>query len=116
MKNGTRFNSNRLVLVNNNGFPFAGQESMDDTAVDYRHNSETEMTDSDHLNTTLVVLASVSLACAAAAIATGSYALWLSRQQTTQKVLTDVNEILKSCQSRMQQLESDVQHRPGREA
>ena len=115
MKNGIHSSLNRLILVNNNGFPFAGQESVDDAAVDYRHGSETEMQDSDNLNTTLVVLASVSLACAAAAIATGSYALWLSRQHSTQKVLTDVNEILKSCQNRMQQLEADVQHRPRRE-
>ncbi len=116
MRNDIHSNQNRLVLVNNSGHPFAGQESVDDTAVDYRHSSESEMPDTDNLNTPLVVLASVSLACAAAAIATGSYALWLSRQHSTQKVLTDVNEILKSCQTRMQQLEADVQHRPGQGA
>lgn len=116
MKNGTHSNPNRLVLVNNNGFPYGGHESVDDATVDYRDNSEGEMKDSDNYNSTLVVLASVSVACAAAAIATGSYALWLSRQQTTRRVLTDVNEILKSCQNRMQQLEADVQRQPGREA
>ena len=63
---------------------------------------------------TFAVFLAVSIACMAAAVATGSYAAWLSRQQAARQALTDVSDILKSCQSRMQQLEAQVERLPGR--
>jgi hypothetical protein len=118
MKNGIHSSENRLVLINSAGQPVEGQDALDGTVVDYRYHSEadTGKPSLDKTNTALLTLMAVSIACTTAAIATGSYAIWLSRQTTAQKTLTDVNEILKSCQSRMQQLEADVQHLPGREA
>ncbi len=114
MKNGIRSNGNRLVLVSSNGQPVEGQETLDDATVDYkdRFDMETLAQEDGSLNTALLILMVVSIACTTAAIATGSYAVWLSRHSSTQKTLTDVNEILKSCQSRMQQLESEVTHLP----
>ena len=118
MKNGTRSNDNKLVMVNSNGRPVDRQDLLDDTAIDYRHPTDTEnsVPDLSKTNTALLTLMAVSIACTTAAIATGSYAIWLSRQTTAQKTLTDVNEILKSCQTRMQQLEADVKYLPEREA
>ena len=54
----------------------------------------------------------VSLGCAVAAVAAGSYALWLTRQQAARETLTDVHDILKSCQDRMQKIEADLNRMP----
>ncbi len=120
MRNGTTSNGNKLVLVNSSGRPVHGQDLVDDAAVDYLSGSETEAPapseDSRKARATLLVFMAVSIACTTAAIATGSYAIWLSRHQAARQALTDVNDILKSCQSRMQQLEADVQRLPTRQA
>lgn len=62
------------------------------------------------------VLLTVSISCAAASVATGSYAVWLARQQAARQALTDVNDILRSCHSRMSELESVLQRLPNRQA
>ncbi len=122
MRNGIHFN--KLTLVDHSlGDPRAadnGQEAIDDAAAyyPYQHASENAaMPDDNHqVKTTLIVFMAVSLACATAAIATGSYAAWLSRHQAARQALTDVNDILRSCQTRMSQLEADVQRLPNRQA
>ena len=57
-----------------------------------------------------VVFAAVSAGCAAAAIATGSYALWLSRRKMTDEALTNVRDILQTCKDRVTQMEEELNH------
>ena len=121
MKNGTRFN--KLVLVVN--APLRGtndtRDSADDPAAyfpylpsseDAANATESSLT----ANKTIFVFLAISATCAAASIASGSYAAWLARHQAARQALTDVNDILKSCQTRMSQLEADMQRLPNRQA
>ena len=116
MRNGSL--SNKLVLVDSAGHPMASQDPDSETSVDYRYEaqSETPIPVDAPLGTrnALLVFMAVSIACTAAAIATGSYAVWLGRRQAAQKAITDVNDLLKTCQTRMRQLETDVQNLPSR--
>ncbi len=64
--------------------------------------------------TQLLTFVIVSAGCAAAAIATGSYALWLSRHQLAGEALTNVRDILKTCQDRVTQMEEELSHLPAR--
>ena len=120
MRNGTTFNANKLVLVNSSGRPMGGSDSVDDAAVDYQSGSDNDANglteDVQKTRVTLLVFMAVSIACTTAAIATGSYAVWLSRHHAARQALTDVDDILRSCQNRMQQLEADVQRLPDRQA
>lgn len=115
MKNGTLFN--KLVMVDSSDRRASNQDGVDDAAVDYPYEAQSEaasaINKTPNAHYTLLIFMAVSIACTTAAIATGSYAIWLSRQQAARQALTDVNDILKSCQSRMQQLEADVQRLPG---
>ena len=61
----------------------------------------------------ILTLFTVSVACATAAIAAGSYAIWLTRQKAARKTLMDVQDILRICQERMHQMEDDLNHLPG---
>jgi hypothetical protein len=114
MRNGSP--SNNLTLVNDNtsGRP----TDMNDSAAYYPYQSENTVfaDESSRAQKTFFVFLAISIACAAATIGTGSYAAWLSRQQVARQTLTDVDEILKSCQSRMVQLEADLQRLPHRQA
>ncbi len=120
MRNGTTSNTNKLVLVSSTDQPVHGQDLVDDAAVARLSGSDNERAaiadDAAKTRVTLLVFLAVSVACTTAAIATGSYTLWLSRHQAARQALTDVNDILKSCQIRMQQLEADVQRLPERKA
>ncbi len=120
MRNGTLSSGNGLVLVNSNGRPVDGLDLVDDAAVDYLSNPDNEAPlvpeDARRTHATLLMFMVVSIACATAAVATGSYAVWLSRHQAARQTLIDVNDILKSCQTRMQQLEADIQRLPERQA
>ena len=60
----------------------------------------------------ILILLTVSLACAAAALVSGSYALWLARQNAARQTLTDVQAILRVCRERMRQMEDDLSHLP----
>ena len=112
MRNGTRFSPGKLVLVNED----SRDADWEDAAADARQPYLTAPDGAGLLKPSpLLILVSVSVACAAAAIVTGSYAFWLARHQAAHQALTDVNDLLKSCQSRMQQLEADVQRLPLRE-
>lgn len=110
MKNGTHFS--KLTLVEND------ENSSDNDPVAYspnRQENETSLSANSNNSRLFFVLLTVSISCAAASVATGSYAVWLARQQAAHQALTDVNEILRSCQSRMSQLESDLQRLPNRQ-
>lgn len=115
MRSDTTFKgSGRLVMVGSDANP----DLWDDAAVDSRdaRAAVADVTeDVQRLGTTIAIMVSISAACAATAVATGTYALWLSRHQVTRRALTDVDDILRSCQSRMQELEADLQRHSGRE-
>ena len=64
----------------------------------------------------LAVFAAVSAGCAAAAIATGSYALWLSRRRIADEALMSVHDLLKTCQDRVSQIEKELSYIPPRSA
>ena len=110
MKNGSRFS--RLTLVE------SSPDNNDDPAAyfPYRPENETPAVTAGSESRLFLVLLTVSISCAAASVATGSYAVWLARQQAAHRALTDVNDILRSCHSRMSQLESDLQRLPNRPA
>jgi hypothetical protein len=102
MKNGTH--SNSLKMVDNSSHEVVQSDPMDDDTLDAAQS----------VRSTLVVLIAVSTICMMAAIASGSYALWLAKRQGAHKALTDVNDILKTCQLRIRQLETEVQQLPER--
>lgn len=115
MKNGTH--SNKLMMVDNSDRGLFISDSMDDAAVDSVYVREQESAALDavqSVHSTLVVLIAVSTICMMAAIASGSYALWLAKKQGTHKSLTDVNDILRTCQMRIRELETEVHQLPGR--
>ncbi len=106
--------SGRLMMIGGDVNP----DLWDDAAVDSREARAAVADAADtvqRLGTTITIMVSISAACAATAVATGAYALWLSRHQATRRTLTDVDDILRSCQSRMQELEADLQRQTGRE-
>ena len=106
MRNGTRFSA------------AAGEATPLDDGDDpaayypYRPDPAVFIDESARAQKTFWVFLTISIACAAATIGTGTYAAWLSRQQAAHQALTDVNDILRSCQSRMSQLEADLQRLP----
>ena len=104
-------------MIDSGGHEIGSPDLMDDAAADYAYarDQDTSVLDAvQSVRSTLVVLTAVSSICMTVAIATGSYAIWLLKQQGTHKILTDVNDILQTCQTRMRQLESEVQQLPGR--
>jgi len=118
MKSGSK--SNKLTLVDNAGAGIGGAEGVEDTEADYYASSVTVSEDGDialellrpaSANQALLFIV-VSAACAAAAVAAGSYAIWLSRQRVARETLTNVQDILKSCQDRMHQMEDDLSRLP----
>ena len=120
MRNGTISKLNKLILIGSNGRPVPGQDSVEEASADYSFGPNVEaplvLDGARKTRVTMLVFMAVSVACTTAAVATGSYAIWLSRHQAASQALIDVNDILKSCQSRMQQLEADVQRLPERQA
>ena len=116
MKNGIHFNKLTLVSAGQADEP---QDGADDAASHHPYEPLLDRALADeaiHVQKTFVVFLSLSFACAAATIATGSYAAWLLRHQAARQALTDVNDILKSCQTRMSQLEAGLQRLPNRQA
>lgn len=110
MKNGSRFS--KLRLIDN-----AAANDLEDSAEDYDMSSVSEDSDTGAesapapTNRALLFIV-VSAACAAAAVAAGSYAIWLSRQRVARETLTNVQDILKICQDRMHQMEDDLHRLP----
>ncbi len=57
----------------------------------------------------LIALAAVSAGCTAAAVATGSYAYWLSRRRMMEgEAYTDVHNLLETCRARVQRMEAEL--------
>ncbi len=108
MRNGIHFKNLTLLDSNQEDDPAAYFPSRPDK-------DEAPALDSQAKNLFLVFV-TLSITCAAATVVTGSYAVWLARQQAAHQALTDVNDILRSCQSRMSQLETDLQRLPHRQA
>jgi hypothetical protein len=54
------------------------------------------------------LFAVVSIACFTAAVAAGSYAIWLSRRKVAREAFTSVSDLLTTCQNRMSQMENDL--------
>ncbi len=113
MRNGTRFSK----LTNFNKLTNAS-EADDDPAAYFAYQPDAEIlpAQGEGAKNLFYVFLTLSITCAAATVATGSYAVWLARQQAAHQALTDVNDILRSCQVRMSQLESDIQRLPNRQA
>ncbi len=114
MKNDTQ--SNKLTLIDRNGAQIGGIDAdRDDIAVEYLvSNSPDKVIVAPAPNTGILILAVTSAAFAAAAVAAGSYAWWLSRQRVAHEALTDVHDLLKTCQDRMSQMEQDLHSLPAR--
>lgn len=109
MKNDTR--SSRLILIDNSGDEIPTRMQLKDTepVIDpsVTENSQTNNVANDLMhNKSLFIV--VSIACAAAAIAAGSYAIWLSKHKETREALSSVNDLLHTCQDRMSQIEQDL--------
>ena len=122
MRNGIRFNSTDMNGMNKNGMNKLklvdnSQETEDDPAAYFPYQPDHEAVPAGGKTKNLfLVFLTLSITCAAATVVTGSYAVWLARQQAAHQALTDVNDILRSCQSRMSQLEGDLQRLPNRQA
>lgn len=115
MRNGTQ--SSKLTLIDGAGKAIGEDADALDPSMEYYAASVTEDGDGGQESapasiSPVLILFTVSLACAAAAIAAGSYALWLSRQKAARQTLTDVQDILRICQDRMHQMEDDLNHLP----
>ena len=117
MRSDTR---SRLTLVDRNGNEVSSQQGEDETAVEYLpepSNQEISLsagrsrTERVHQNQ-LLIFAAVSAGCAAAAVASGSYALWLSRRKIADEALTNVHDILKTCQDRVTRMEAELSQLP----
>ena len=108
MKNGTQ--SNKLTLVDKNGEEIPVKTSVDDLSVEYIPGDSDAKSESraNSVLTNKVLFVVVSVACATAAIAAGSYAVWLSRRKVAQEALTNVQDLLETCQDRMSQMENDL--------
>ena len=117
MRSDTR---SRLTLVDRNGREIPAQGGEDEMAVEYLA-SPAGGRDEDVRparprpgRNQFLVFAGVSAGCAAVALVTGSYALWLSRRRMADEALTSVHELLKTCQDRVSQIERELSHLPPR--
>jgi hypothetical protein len=109
MKNGTR--SNRLTLVDSAGQDLSSdREDAADSGVS--SGADAQQDRQTPAGNPILILFTVSIACAAAAIAAGSYGLWLARQKAARRTLTDVQDILRLCQERMQKMDAELGQLP----
>lgn len=88
------------------GMEFAEARANDASAVDDGQSGF------PHATKPALVFVAVSIACAFAAIASGSYALWLTRQKVARETISNVQDLLKICQDRMHQMEDDLNFLP----
>ena len=112
MKNGTRSNGRSSVVERPGDTP--DEKLFEYSALEYPQESAQQSTQRDPRDSTKDLLenralfAVVSIACFAAALAAGSYAVWLSRRKVANQALTHVSDLLETCQSRMLQIERDM--------
>lgn len=106
MKNGTQ--SDRLTLVDSDG------QDISDRNGATQNTKSTDAGQGDQTSpvSPVLILFTISIACATAAIAAGSYGLWLTRQKAARRTLTDVQDILRLCQERMQKMDAELGHLP----
>lgn len=92
----------------------SSQSDLEDAATDSVAQEDSPEAATPQVSTSrqAVALVAVSVACASAAIVAGSYAVWLTRRQATQAALTDVRDLLRTCQTRMSQMEHDLRRMP----
>ena len=112
MKNGTPFD--RLRLVDHDGQQIEHGDK-EDSAVAASSGSEDTGKSCSLLGDLMhnrVLFIAVSVACAAGAVAAGSYAIWLSRKRITQEAIMDVHDLLETCNERMRQMEHDLANLP----
>ncbi len=118
-KNGTRFNQNNnpLTLVGSKERDAALPSEAEDAAADYfsasmAQEAELAAIPLAHTSRQALVFVLVSVACATAALASGTYAIWLTRRQAAQNALTDVRDLLRTCHDHMVQMEDDLHRLP----
>lgn len=118
-KNGTPFNPTRrtLTLVGGAGGEDAAPSETEDAAADYftasmAQEAELAAVPLAQMSRQALVFVLVSVACATAALASGTYAIWLTRRQAAQNALTDVRDLLRVCHDRMVQMEDDLHRLP----
>ncbi len=112
MRNGTRSNKLRLVDNSVSTIGETGEAVADQDARSSGDWGWLVRADREGGVSSILILFTMSVACATAAVAAGSYALWLTRHRSAHKTLTDVQDILKVCQERMWQMENDLNHLP----
>ncbi len=118
-KNGTPFSPERrgLTLVGRREGDNAPPSDTEDSAVDYfsaslAQDAELAAVPLAQTSRQALVFVLVSVACATAALAAGTYAIWLTRRQAAQNALTDVRDLLRTCHDRMVQMEDDLHRLP----
>ncbi len=118
-KNGTRFNAERrmLTLVGRREGDTAAPTDTEDSAADYFSASLAQEAEEAAMplaraSRQALVFVLVSVACASAALASGTYAIWLTRRQAAQNALTDVRDLLRTCHDRMVQMEDELHRMP----
>jgi hypothetical protein len=116
MKNGTQ-SSNRLTLVDDSSSDQVrvGSTRADVTAADAAldsHSTGDMAANADNplkdLLQNKALFAVVSVACFTAAVAAGSYSIWLSRRKVAHEAFTSVSDLLTTCHNRMSQMENDL--------
>jgi hypothetical protein len=55
-----------------------------------------------------MTFAAVSAGCTAAAVATGTYAFWLSRRHMADEAMTSVHDLLETCRERVTRMEAEL--------
>jgi hypothetical protein len=104
------------MLVDNNGDEIGASRSLDDIAVATDSMEDDEPSSAsgplDDLMNNKALFAAVSVACLTAAVAAGSYAIWLGRRNAAQKALTSVHDLLKTCERRMTQMDKELKRLP----
>jgi len=118
-KNGTPFSPDRrgLTLVGRREGDSAVPSDTEDSVADYfsaslAQDAEAAAVPLVHTSRQALVFVLVSIACATAALASGTYAIWLTRRQAAQNALTDVRDLLQTCHDRMVQMEDDLHRMP----
>jgi hypothetical protein len=105
------------MLIDNNGDEIGSKNALDDIAVGTSTPLEEEPAEVksgpiDDLLRNKALFVVVSLACLTAAVAAGSYAVWLSKQNAAEKALSNVHDLLKTCEKRMSQMDKDLKRLP----
>jgi len=109
MRNGTQ---SRLTLVDSAGHEIPAKSAVEDVSVEYDTHEDSQESKPGHRAGDIfhnrAFYIGISIVCAAASIAAASYAFWLTRSHATREALTNVQDILDSCEQRMQQMQQEL--------